>query len=89
MSKRYRVGEQSVVDRWSGAHASMGVLYGSVTKMPWWLALGLAVGWEIVENPLKDRYPDFFPDAKHDSLPNAVADAAAVMVGYWVGRRYT
>ena len=67
-SKRYLPGEQSVVDRWSLGHASVGVLYG-VTKMPWWVALGLAVVWEVVENPLKDEFPDFFPDAKHDSIP--------------------
>ena len=88
MSKRYAPGEQALVDRWTTGHGAIGVLYGSVTNMPWWLAAALAVGWEIVENPLKDRYPDFFPDSKYDSLPTAVGDAAAVMIGFWLGRRY-
>lgn len=87
-SERYAPGEQSIVDRWTSGHAAMGVLYGSVTKMPWWLVLGLAIGWEVIENPLKDRYPDFFPDAKHDSIPNAIGDTAAVMFGFLVGRKY-
>ncbi len=86
-SKRYAPGEQPIIDRWTTGHASVGVLYG-VTKMPWWVALGLAIAWEVIENPLKDRYPDFFPDSMHDSSPNAVVDAAAVMVGYFLGRRY-
>jgi hypothetical protein len=85
--KQYAPGEQPIADRWTTGHASVGVLYG-VTKMPWWAALGLAIAWEVVENPLKDRYPDFFPDSRHDSYPNAAVDTAAVMVGYFLGRRY-
>lgn len=86
-SRRYSAGEQPIIDRWTTGHASVGVLYG-VTRMPWWTALLLAVAWEVVENPLKDRFPYFFPDAKHDSYPNAAADTAAVMIGYFIGRRY-
>lgn len=85
--KKYRPHEQAVIDCYTSGHAAVGVLYGSITPMPWWAALALAVAWEVVENPLKDRYPDFFPDAKHDRLPNAAFDAAAVMLGFWLGRR--
>lgn len=86
--KRYRPGEQPLLDRWTGGHAAVGVLYGSLTTMPWWTVLGLAIAWEVVENPIKDRVPRFFPDAKHDTYPNAAMDAAAVMLGFWLGRRY-
>lgn len=87
-SKRYAPGEQALVDQWTVGHGAVGVLYGSVTNIPWWLALAFAVSWEYIENPLKDDYPDFFPDTKHDTIPNAVADAAAVMLGFWLGRTY-
>lgn len=87
-SRRYAPGEQAVLDQYTVAHGSVGVLYGTLTNMPWWLALTLAVGFEVIENPLKDEFPELFPDAKHDRLPNAAADVAAVMFGFWLGRKY-
>ena len=75
-----------MLDRFSLGHAAVGVLYGAF-ELPWWAAAGLAVGWEIIENPLKDWLPEVFPDACYDSLPNAVADAVLVIGGY-VGARY-
>jgi hypothetical protein len=71
----------AAVDRYTLGHASIGVLYG-LARLPWWAALGLAVGWELVEDQLKDAMPGVFPYAAHDSLANATCDAAAVMVGY-------
>jgi len=83
---RYRPGDgQPPVDIWTGWHAAIGVAYGAV-GVPWEYALSAAVLWEVVENPLKDRLPEIFPDACHDTLGNAVADVAAVMVGYALGR---
>lgn len=87
-NRKYRPGEQPLLDRWTGGHAAVGVLYGSLTKMPWWTAFGLAIAWEVFENPIKDRYPRFFPDAKHDTYANAAMDAAAVTLGFCLGRRY-
>lgn len=87
MSRKYAPGEQPIVDRWTVGHAAVGVVYGGATSWPWWVALAAGVAWEVVENPLKDTYPWLFPDVKHDRTPNAIADTAAVMVGFWVGRR--
>ncbi len=77
--------DQAPIDIWTGAHAAVGVFYGAL-GFPWQYALGAAALWEVVENPLKDRLPQVFPDACHDALANAVADVAAVMVGYALGR---
>ncbi len=82
---RYRPGEQPLLDRYSVAHAAAGVVYGAV-GLPWWWALGAGVFWELVENPLKDRFPEVFPDSCHDTLGNAAGDLLAVMVGYGLGR---
>ena len=85
-SSQYAPGEQPVLDRYTVGHAAVGVVYG-LTSMPWWAALGLAVAWEVVENPLKDAYPQLFPDAKHDRYENAAVDVVAVMAGFWAIRR--
>jgi hypothetical protein len=49
---------------------------------PWWLMLGSAVLWELIENPLKRALPQVFPSARVDSFPAAVVDVVAVMVGW-------
>jgi hypothetical protein len=84
-TKRYRPGEQPLVDRFSFGHAAVGVLYGA-TGVPWWGAAVAAVTWEVIEDPLKERLPAVFPDACYDTVENAVADALFVMAGYWVAR---
>ena len=73
------------VDRFTGAHAARGVVYG-VAGVPWWAAAVAAVGWELAENPLKDRYPEWFPHASHDTAANATFDALAVMGGWALGQ---
>lgn len=69
------------IDRFTAGHAAFGVLLG-LGRVPWWVALGLAVGWEIVENPLKDRFPKLFPHPSHDAPVNATFDVLAVMTGW-------
>lgn len=69
------------IDRYTLGHGAAGILMG-LGRLPWWGALGLAVGWEIVERPLKDQFPKAFPNATQDTVPNAVCDALAVMVGF-------
>lgn len=76
---------QAALDRFTSAHAGVGISI-AVLGFPWWAALAMTVGWELVENYLKDRKPDLFPYSSHDSAENSVADAAAVMVGFVVTR---
>ena len=69
------------VDRFTLAHGAAGVLLG-LGRVPWWAALGLAVGWELAERPLKRAVPRIFPHASQDSLANATCDVLAVMLGW-------
>ncbi len=71
----------SAFDRFTVGHAAVGVILGLV-RVPWWVALGTAVGWEIIERPLKRHVPQMFPHATQDSLPNALVDVAAMVLGW-------
>lgn len=48
--------------------------------------LGTVVVWELVENVLKDRFPELFPYSSHDSLGNSVADGGAAIAAYFATR---
>jgi len=69
------------VDRFTLVHASIGVVYGLV-GLGLGFTLALAVGWELVENPLKAYLPRLFPNATRDTLRNAVCDGLAVLAGW-------
>lgn len=68
-------------DRFTVGHAAVGVIMG-LARAPWWAAIGVAIGWELIENPLKDRFPRVFPHATHDRFVNAATDAAAMVAGW-------
>lgn len=80
--------DHHTVDRYTFAHAGVGAVMG-LLRAPWWLAVGAAVGWEIVERPLKEAYPHLFHQATNDTMDNAVTDAAAWIMGWAVTRRLT
>lgn len=69
------------VDRFTIGHAAVGVIMG-LKGMPFWAAATVAIGWELIENPLKDRFPDMFPVPTHDTFENAAFDAMAMMAGW-------
>ena len=74
-----------MADRWTVAHALVGVAYGAA-GLDAAEALILAVLWEVVENPMKDRLPALFPEAQHDAPANVAGDVAAVMLGWLASR---
>lgn len=76
---------QVALDRFTSAHGGVGITLASF-NVPWWAMLGITLGWELVENYLKDQKPHLFPYSSHDSAENSVADAAAVIVGFTVTR---
>jgi len=73
------------VDRFTFVHAGFGALMGAVNT-PLWLAVTVAVGWELVERPLKNKFPHWFPNATQDRMVNLVVDAGAMMAGYGAAR---
>lgn len=78
-----RPGEMNhnAVDRFTLGHGAVGVLMG-LARFPPWAAVVIAVGWELIENPLKDRFPQVFPHASHDTPQNATFDVLAMLLGY-------
>ena len=73
------------VDRFTLAHLAFGAAMG-LARVPWYAALPVAVGWELVENHLKDAFPQAFPNPSHDLPANAVTDALAVVAGWALTR---
>lgn len=73
------------IDRFTLAHLGAGLGLRMLGVPPLTTA-ALAVGFEIVENPLKDRFPAVFPNATHDRPINAAFDAAAVVAGWGILR---
>lgn len=76
------------IDRFTLGHLAMGVVLGAAGA-PFPLAIGVAVGWEFAEVPLKKSFPQLFPHPSQDTLVNAVLDAVAVLVGWGVVRGLT
>lgn len=74
---------ESAVDRYTSAHAGIGVLLAKLGT-PWWGALLGSIAWEGVENYVKRRNAQLFPYSSEDSWQNATMDTLAVMLGYAV-----
>ncbi len=76
------------VDRFTLVHAAIGGVY-ALLGFGALLAFVLAVGWELVENPLKAHVPALFPNATRDTLRNATGDVIALLCGWalvrWLG----
>lgn len=84
--RQARAGEVngSALDRFTLVHFASGTIIGLVGT-PIYLAVALGAAWEVVENPLKDYMPDFFPNPTHDSPANAVCDFLAFSAGAALG----
>lgn len=76
---------QAAMDRFTSAHAGIGITMAAF-GIPWWATLASTVGWELLENRIKDARPDLFPYSSHDSIANSVSDSVAVMLGFWSTR---
>ncbi len=70
-----------VFDRFTFAHASVGA---SAAAMGFGLmpTVLLALFWELIERPLKDKFPQAFPNASQDTAPNAIGDVLGVLAGW-------
>lgn len=63
---------------WGGALAAMGV--------PFWVVVGLGVGFELLEQSMKEHFPGMFPEPIQDSIAGQVTDVGAVIVGWGIVR---
>ncbi len=71
------------LDRYTLSHAAFGLMLGAWrVPLPWVIAA--AVGYEIIEGPLKRSTPFFFPYASQDSFVNAAGDALATVGGWYL-----
>ncbi len=88
--RRAKEGEidHHTIDRFTPAHFAVGAVMG-LLRAPWWAAVGAAVAWELVEDPLKKRHPGLFYQPTIDTPDNAVCDAAAWVLGWGVFYRLT
>ena len=76
------------VDRWSLLHLGGWYLAGK-NGVPPAVALAAILGWEVVENGVKDNFPELFVHPVHDSRENIIADIAIGLLGYHLGRTPT
>ena len=85
--KLARPGEPNAVliDRYSWGHFGAGFVAGFSRIGPM-LTFAGSVAWEIVERPLKDRYPEYFFNPTQDTASNMIGDCLFVMAGWAVGR---
>lgn len=74
-------GPLPLADRFTLGHGMVGACLG-LAGVPWWFALAVAVGWDVIENPLKRALPRVFPDQRPDTLPHVAVDISAWMLGY-------
>jgi len=75
-----------LVDRFTLIHGAVGFVMGSV-RVPLPLVALAAIGWELIERPLKRQHPTLFPRRSQDSFQNAVGDALAMMTGYLIQQK--
>jgi hypothetical protein len=73
-------------DRFTLAHLAGGYLMARA-GLSFQAAAALAIGWELVERPLKSSASALFPNPVQDSAPNALVDIGAVLVGHIIGAR--
>lgn len=74
-----------IVDRFTLVHFGVGVVLGLI-GFKWWAAAGTAIGWEVIERPLKRTIPQIFPHSTQDTFANAAGDATAMVVGWGIVR---
>ena len=71
------------IDRFTAAHAAVGFVMGAA-RVPMPLVITAAVGWEIIERPLKRAHSSLFPSQTQDSFQNATVDALAMILGRYL-----
>lgn len=68
-------------DRFTLGHVAAGVMMG-LARFDFWTTVAVAVGFEFLEEALKDRMPWMFPNPTSDSTPNRVMDVVGIVAGW-------
>jgi hypothetical protein len=78
---------QAILDPWTVVHFGAGLALGLVS-MPKAPAIGMAVGYELVEQWAERRElgQEFFDVSGPESLPNASVDVAVFAMGFYLGK---
>ena len=77
---------KDAIDRFTLAHFAVGYGLGRIgVSFP--ISAAIALGWELLERPLKEQRPNLFPNPSQDSAPNALIDVGAVLMGHIIARQ--
>lgn len=74
-----------IFDRYSFVHASVGSLF-ALGQFGAPVAIGSHVLFEMLENEIKLRSKQIWPDSRADGIQNHLGDIASFIVGYYGGR---
>ena len=77
------------VDPWTAVHLSAGLVLG-LMEVPRRWAFAASLTYELAEQVFERREwgKEFFKTSGPETLPNAVMDTTALLVGHWLGRRW-
>lgn len=73
------------VDRFTLLHVLSGAVAAGARLSPL-TVVTLAIGWEFLERPLKQKYRSYFPHPSQDTFANATLDAGAMIATYYLVR---
>ena len=73
------------IDRYSIPHAALGMVF-EASRIPAWLAIGSHVGFELVEDKVKEVIEPIWPDTRPDSWENHVGDVASFTAGFYTSQ---
>lgn len=75
------------LDRYTFAHFGWGFVLGLLGTR-WWIALGSALVWDLLERWLKAMWPGMWPHPSQDTPQHVAVDAAAWMMGWAVASQF-
>jgi hypothetical protein len=77
--------QMKAVDPGTFAYFGVGVALGYL-RVPWWIVIAGALGWELLERPLRRKMPKVFTHSEQDTAANAVVDVSALLFGSVLAR---
>ena len=85
LTSEVKIVKKSPIDRYIIGHLAWGGILAA-SGVPFWGAFALSVGFEILEQPLKEHIPSLFPEPIKDPIGNQVMDTVGVLTGWSIIR---